>query len=191
MISIEEAREAIRNGEIVIYPTDTVLGMGCDPFNQTAVDKLFEIKGKQSDGLSIMLNNKKEIYNYCEVNKKYEKIISDFLPGPITLIMKSKKKFAKGVTKNGNIAIRIPLNKTANDLAKDKPVITTSANIHGEKIAVNIKEAKNIFQNNCYYLDGDKPTNIESTIIDLSKDQPEIRRIGALYSTILEGMFEF
>jgi L-threonylcarbamoyladenylate synthase len=191
MISIEEAREAIRNGEIVIYPTDTVLGMGCDPFNQTAVDKLFEIKGKQSDGLSIMLNNKKEIYNYCEVNKKYEKIISDFLPGPITLIMKSKKKFAKGVTKNGNIAIRIPLNKTANDLAKDKPVITTSANIHGEKIAANIKEAKNIFQNNCYYLDGDKPTNIESTIIDLSKDRPEIRRIGALYSTILEGMFEF
>ena len=191
MISIEEAREAIRNGEIVIYPTDTVLGMGCDPFNQTAVDKLFEIKGKQSDGLSIMLNNKKEIYNYCEVNKKYEKIISDFLPGPITLIMKSKKNFAKGVTKNGNIAIRIPLNKTANDLAKDKPVITTSANIHGEKIAVNIKEAKILFQNNCYYLDGDKPANIESTIIDLSKDRPEIKRIGALYSAILEGMFEF
>ena len=191
MISIEEAREAIRNGEIVIYPTDTVLGMGCDPFNQTAVDKLFEIKGKQSDGLSIMLNNKKEIYNYCEVNKKYEKIISDFLPGPITLIMKSKKNFAKGVTKNGNIAIRIPLNKTANDLAKDRPVITTSANIHGEKIAVTIKEAKILFQNNCYYLDGDKPTNIESTIIDLSKNRPEIRRIGALYSTILEGMFEF
>ncbi|MDE0741297.1 MAG: L-threonylcarbamoyladenylate synthase [Candidatus Poseidoniia archaeon] len=191
MISIEEAREAIRNGGIVIYPTDTVLGMGCDPFNQTAVDKLFEIKGKQSDGLSIMLNNKKEIYNYCEVNKKYEKIISDFLPGPITLIMKSKKNFAKGVTKNGNIAIRIPLNKTANDLAKDRPVITTSANIHGEKIAVTIKEAKILFQNNCYYLDGDKPTNIESTIIDLSKNRPEIRRIGALYSTILEGMFEF
>jgi L-threonylcarbamoyladenylate synthase len=191
MISIEEAREAIRNGKIVIYPTDTVLGMGCDPFNQTAVDKLLKIKGKQSDGLSIMLNNKKEIYNYCEVNKKYEKIISDFLPGPITLIMKSKKNFAKGVTKNGNIAIRIPLNKTANDLAKDRPVITTSANIHGEKIAVNIKEAKILFQNNCYYLDGDKPTNIESTIIDLSKDRPEIRRIGALYSAILEGMFEF
>ena len=191
MISIEEAREAIRNGGIVIYPTDTVLGMGCDPFNQTAVDKLFEIKGKQSDGLSIMLNNKKEIYNYCEVNKKYEKIISDVLPGPITLIMKSKKNFAKGVTKNGNIAIRIPLNKTANDLAKDRPVITTSANIHGEKIAVTIKEAKILFQNNCYYLDGDKPTNIESTIIDLSKNKPEIRRIGALYSTILEGMFEF
>ena len=191
MISIEEAREAIRNGEIVIYPTDTVLGMGCDPFNQTAVDRLFEIKGKQSDGLSIMLNNKKEIYDFCEVNTKYEKIISDFLPGPVTLIMKSKMKLAKGVSKNGNIAIRIPLNETANDLAKDSPIITTSANIHGDKIAKNIKEAKDIFKNNCYYLDGEKPTGIESTIIDLSKNKPEVRRIGALYSTILEGMFEF
>ena len=142
MISIEEAREAIRNDEIVIYPTDTVLGMGCNPFSQKAVDKLFEIKGKKSNGLSIMLNNTTEIYDYGIVNKKYENIISNFLPGPITLIMKSKKKFAEGVTRNENIAIRIPLNKTSNDLAKNIPVITTSANIHGKDIAKDISEAK-------------------------------------------------
>jgi|TARA_B110000263_G_scaffold250007_1_gene269818 L-threonylcarbamoyladenylate synthase len=191
MISIEEARKAIRNEEIVIYPTDTVLGMGCNPFSQKAVDKLFEIKRKKSNGLSIMLNSKKEIYDYCEINKKYENIISDFLPGPITLIMKSKKEFAKGVTRDGTIAIRVPLNKTANDLAKESPVVTTSANIHGGKIAENMKEAKTIFGNNCYYLEGEKPTGIESTIIDLSKNKPEVRRIGALYSTILENMLEF
>ena len=190
MISIEEAREAIRNDEIVIYPTDTVLGMGCNPFSQKAVDKLFKIKGKKSNGLSIMLNNTGEIYDYCSVNKKYEKIISKFLPGPITLIMKSKKVFAKGVTRNETIAIRIPLNKTSNDLAKNIPVITTSANIHGEDIAKNIEEAKNIFGDNCYYLEGEKPTGIESTILDISKDKPEVRRIGALYSTILEEMLE-
>lgn len=190
MISIEEAREAIRNDEIVIYPTDTVLGMGCNPFSQKAVDKLFKIKGKKSNGLSIMLNNTGEIYDYCSVNKKYEKIISNFLPGPITLIMKAKKVFAKGVTRNETIAIRIPLNKTSNDLAKNIPVITTSANIHGEDIAKNIEEAKNIFGDNCYYLEGEKPTGIESTILDISKDKPEVRRIGALYSTILEEMLE-
>ena len=190
MISIEEAREAIRNDEIVIYPTDTVLGMGCNPFSQKAVDKLFKIKGKKSNGLSIMLNNTGEIYDYCSVNKKYEKIISNFLPGPITLIMKSKKVFAKGVTRNETIAIRIPLNKTSNDLAKNIPVITTSANIHGEDIAKNIEEAKIIFGDNCYYLEGEKPTGIESTIIDISKDKPEVRRVGALYSTILEEMLE-
>ena len=190
MISIEEAREAIRNDEIVIYPTDTVLGMGCNPFSQKAVDKLFEIKEKKSNGLSIMLNNTAEIYDYGIVNKKYENIISNFLPGPITLIMKSKKKFAEGVTRNENIAIRIPLNKTSNDLAKNIPVITTSANIHGKDIAKDISEAKIIFGNNCYYLEGEKPTGIESTILDISKDKPEVIRIGALYSSILEEMLE-
>ena len=58
MISITEARKEIQNGGIVVYPTDTVWGMGCDPFNQAAVEKLFQVKGKEEDGLSIMLNNK-------------------------------------------------------------------------------------------------------------------------------------
>ena len=56
MISIERARKAIQDGEIVVYPTDTVFGIGCDPFNQEAVEKLFELKGKKESGLSIMLN---------------------------------------------------------------------------------------------------------------------------------------
>jgi L-threonylcarbamoyladenylate synthase len=190
MVSINEAEKAIQNGKIVIYPTDTVWGMGCDPFNQKAVDELFRIKGKKTDGLSIMLNNIKLIYDYCEVNNMVKKIVDEFLPGPITLILKSKKDFAKGVTKNGNIAIRIPLNNTALDLAVNQPIVTTSVNLHGEKIARNLNEAKKIFGSNCLYLDGEKPKGIESTIIDLTENKPEITRIGALYSTILEGMFE-
>ena len=190
MVSINEAEKAIQNGKIVIYPTDTVWGMGCDPFNQKAVDELFRIKGKKTDGLSIMLNNVKLIYDYCEMNKMAKKIVDEFLPGPITLVLKSKKDFAKGVTKNGNIAIRIPLNNTALDLAVNQPIVTTSVNLHGEKIARNLNEAKKIFGSNCHYLDGEKPKGIESTIINLTENKPEITRIGALYSTILEGMFE-
>ena len=190
MVSINEAKKAIQNGKIVIYPTDTVWGMGCDPFNQKAVDELFRIKGKKRNGLSIMLNNVNLIYDFCEVNKKAKKIVDEFLPGPITLILKSKKDFAKGVTRNGNIAIRIPLNKTALDLAANQPIITTSVNLHGEKIARNLDEAKEKFGSNCHYLDGEEPKGIESTIIDLTENKPEITRIGALYSTILEGMLE-
>ena len=190
MISIDEARKALSDGKIIVYPTDTVWGMGCDPFNQKAIDHLFTVKGKKMDGLSIMFSNKKGIYDSCEINKKAKKIIEEFLPGPITLILKSKKEFAKGVTRNGNVAVRIPLNRTSMDLAKDMPVVTTSANLHGEKIAEDIEEAKEIFGKSCYYLDGEKPKGIESTIIDLTKNEPQIARIGALYSTILEGMFE-
>ena len=190
MISIDKARKALRDGKIIVYPTDTVWGMGCDPFNQKAIDHLFTVKGKKMDGLSIMFSNKKGIYDSCEINKKAKKIIEEFLPGPITLILKSKKDFAKGVTRNGNIAVRLPLNRTSMDLAKDMPVVTTSANLHGEKIAEDIEEAKEIFGKSCYFLDGEKPKGIESTIIDLTKNEPKIARIGALYSTILEGMFE-
>ena len=190
MISIDEARKVLSDGKIIVYPTDTVWGMGCDPFDQKAIDNLFRVKGKKLDGLSIMFSHKKGIYDSCEINKKAKKIIEEFLPGPITLILKSKKEFAKGVTRNGNIAVRIPLNRTSIDLAKDMPVVTTSANLHGEKIAEDIEEAKEIFGKSCYYLDGEKPKGIESTIIDLTENEPKIARIGALYSTILEGMFE-
>ena len=190
MISIDEARKALSDGKIIVYPTDTVWGMGCDPFDQKAIDNLFTVKGKKLDGLSIMFSHKKGIYDSCEINKKAKKIIEEFLPGPITLILKSKKEFAKGVTRNGNVAVRIPLNRTSMDLARDMPVVTTSANLHGEKIAEDIEEAKEIFGKSCYYLDGEKPKGIESTIIDLTKNEPQIARIGALYSTILEGMFE-
>ena len=190
MTSIGEARKELQNGNIIIYPTDTVWGMGCDPFNQKAIDQLFNIKGKKIEGLSVMFDNIEKIYDACETNKTSKKIIEEFLPGPVTLIMKSQKKFAEGVMRNGNIAVRIPMNETSLKLAKEMPVVTTSANLHGEDIAKNIEDAKKIFGKSCFYLDGEKPKGIESTIIDLTGNKPEITRIGALYSTILEGMFE-
>ena len=191
MISITEARKEIQNGGIVVYPTDTVWGMGCDPFNQSAVEKLFQVKGKKEDGLSIMLNHSRAIGDYCEINQAAGKIIQEFLPGPITLILRSKSNFAKGVTRDDNIAVRIPSNKTALELAKEGPVVTTSANEHNSEIAKNMDEAIQTFGSQCVYLDGEKPAGVESTIIDLTKDKPEIKRIGALYSSILEGIIEF
>lgn len=190
MTSIIEARKHLQNGNLIVYPTDTVWGMGCDPFNQKAVDKLFKVKGKKMNGLSIMFSNKKEIYDTCETNDKAKNIIERFLPGPVTLILKSNKEFANGVTRNGNLAVRIPMNNTCMELCKELPIITTSANLHGQKIADNMEEATEIFGTSCFYLDGERPKGIESTIIDLTEENPKIARIGALYSTILEGMLE-
>ena len=190
MVSIEEARKALQNGKLLVYPTDTVWGMGCDPSNQKAVDKLFEIKGKKQNGVSVMFINKKQIYDTCITKGKAKKIIEEFLPGPVTLILKSKKEFADGVMRDGNLGVRMPLNETSLDLAKKTPVVTTSAKLHGRDIAKNLDEAKSMFGNNCVYLDGEKPKGIESTIINLANAEPEITRIGALYSTILEGIIE-
>lgn len=190
MISIKEAIQAIDDGKIIVYPTDTVWGMGCDPFNQKAVNKLFDIKGKKENGLSIILNKKELINDYCITNQMIHNIIDNFLPGPITLILKSKKKFAKGVTKNGNIGIRIPEHTSSISLTRKTPIVTTSANKHGKKTAENLQEAKAIFGLNCFYLEGEEPEGVESTIIDMTTNKPKIKRIGALYSNILEGLIE-
>ena len=188
MTSIDEARNSLRNGSVIIYPTDTVWGIGCDPFNQKAVNNLFRIKGKKEKGLSVLINNKELIAKYCLTTEKNKKILEKLLPGPVTIILKSKVKFAKGVTRDGNVAIRIPDNKTSKSLVKENPIITTSANIHGKSVVKNINEAKEVFGNSCIYLDGEIPVGIESTIIDLTGNTPRIVRIGALYGSILEDI---
>ena len=190
MISVDDAVREISNGKIIIYPTDTVWGVGCDAFNQGAVDKLFRLKEKKEPGGSIILNNKEQINDFCIINEYVTNISDNFLPGPITLILKAKKEFAKGVTRDGNIGIRIPKHRISLELAKKTPIITTSANKHGEEIAKNIEEAKKIFGEECVYIDGEAPEGIESTIIDMTKEKPKIKRVGALYSTILEGIVE-
>jgi len=188
MLTIDEARSALKKGKIIVYPTDTVWGIGCNPFDQESVDNLFKIKGKKENGVSILLNNVNLIYEYCIISKKQKDIIEKLFPGPVTAILKSKVEFAEGVTRNGNIAIRIPKNNTSISLAKKNPIITTSANIHGENIAKDLNEAKKIFGNSCIYLDGEKPNGVESTIIDLTNDTPKIVRIGALYGNTLENI---
>ena len=188
MLTIDEARSALKKGKIIVYPTDTVWGIGCNPFDQESVNNLFNIKGKKENGVSILVNNVNLISEYCITNKTQKGIIEKLFPGPVTAILKSKVEFAKGVTRNGNIAIRIPKNNTSVSLAKKNPIITTSANIHGENIAKDLNEAKKIFGNSCIYLDGEKPDGIESTIIDLTNDTPKIVRIGALYGNTLENI---
>ena len=186
MVAIKEARMALKEGEIIVYPTDTVWGIGCDPFNQKAVDRLFKVKGKKENGFSILIKSKDLVSEYCNVNSKNLKIVEKLFPGPVTLIMKSKVKFAKGVTRDGNIAVRVPNNDTAISLVENNPIITTSANKHGRNIAKSLDEARKIFGNSCIYVEGEQPKGIESTIINLTKNSPKILRIGALYGSSLE-----
>ena len=118
MLTIDEARNALKKGKIIVYPTDTVWGIGCNPFDQESVNNLFNIKGKKENGVSILVNNINSIPEYCVTNAKQKNLIEKLFPGPVTAILKSKVEFAEGVTRNGNIAIRIPKNNTSISLAK-------------------------------------------------------------------------
>ena len=185
-VSIEKAITHLKDGGIVIYPTDTVWGLGCNALNEKAVRQLRKIKGKAKNGMSIVLPNIETVKTFCKVSRNEEEILKKNLPGPFTFILKTSIKFPEGVCLNGKVGVRIPKNNTAIKLSSEFPVISTSANKHGKVPADDIEDAKAVFGSEILYLDGEKPLGIESTIVDVDNGEVEVIRNGAGYLKLTE-----
>ena len=180
-VSIEEAILYLEEGGIVVYPTDTLWGLGCNALNEKAVKRLMKMKGKIEGGMNIVIPTIEVVKILCKVSKKDERILSENLPGPFTFIMKARKKFPEGVCRNGRIGIRVPENKTARKLSSQFPIISTSANKHGMSSSRSIEEAELIFGNEILYLKGEDPSGIQSTIVSLDNGEVEVIRKGMGY----------
>ena len=177
-VSVEKAILHLENGGIVMYPTDTLWGLGCNSLDENAVKQLMKIKGKIEEGMSVVISTIETVKKICNVTKDDEKIITDNVPGPFTFILKAKTEFPRGVCRNGRLGIRIPKNQTAMELSAKFPIISTSANKHGERVVKDIEEAKAIFGDEILYLDGEEPLGIQSTIINLENGEVEVIRQG-------------
>lgn len=181
--NINKAADVVKNGGIIVFPTDTVYGLGCDPYNKNAVEKIYEIKKrKKTKPLSILAFSKNEISKIAIINKIEEKIIKKFFPGKITLILKLKdKKLQRILNLRNDIAVRIPNHVyTLALLEKCKLLVGTSANISGSKLSINSKDnMKNI--NYDVFLDDEKTSNgRESTIIKIKNKRILIIRKGEI-----------
>ena len=145
---IQKAASAISNGAIVIFPTDTVYGLGCNPYNRKAVLSVYEIKKREkTKPFPVIGYSKKEIETIAEFNPLEEKIAEKFWPGPITLILKVKdKEIQKSLELDEKIAVRVPNNQCVLALLKEcKLLVATSANISGTASFNDPKEcSKNI-----------------------------------------------
>jgi len=169
--NIQRAREVIKKGGMIIYPTDTLHGLGGNIFNQQAVKKIFIIKKRSfKKSISVMVSNFEDIKRLAFVGKQQEKIIKKLLPGPYTILLK-KKKIVPGLLTAGSdkIGIRIPKSKFCQNLAKDLPITATSANISGEK-NFNYQKLKAV---DLIFIGG-KISGKPSAIIDLTKKPFEI-----------------
>jgi len=130
--------------EIFIYPTDTIYGIGCDAENEELVEKVRDIKNRDQRPLSIIAPNKNYILKNFFVE---ESLLEKYLPGPYTLLLKKKNNnFLKHISNNEFIGVRIPDHSFTKILQKtNKPIVTTSVNLSGEKPANSILEInKNI-----------------------------------------------
>ena len=183
-IDIQIASKAINNGAIVVFPTDTVYGLGCDPYNHDAVTSLYEIKKrKKTKPFPILGYSKKELEKIAEFNPLEEKIAKKFWPGPITLILKVKdKEIQKSLDLEGKIAVRVPNNQCALALLKEcKLLVGTSANISDTTSFNDPKECSRNLNGYDLFIDGGTISSQgESTIIEIEDGNVKILRKGSI-----------
>ena len=178
------AVEAISNNQIVGIPTETVYGIGVDPYSQEAVDKIFELKGRDGDKpLSILVSSYYDLQK-LDIVSTIPEVVELYWPGPLTIVVETTKEFADGVgTKNPfSIGVRVPDNELAIELLKiTGPLAVTSANRSGDNDITSDTEAENIFGKNiALYLEGASVHGSGSTIIDFRIEGGEILREGPL-----------
>ena len=182
--NLGDAINAVKEGKIIGIPTETVYGIGVDPYSQSAVDKIFDLKERSLDKpLSVLISSYEEI-SKLDVVSKIPDVVELYWPGPLTIIVETKAKFANGVGTNNplTIGIRVPDNELAIELLKNTgPLAVTSANISGNENILNHIDAENEFGAKiAIYLEGESVLGSGSTIVDFTKDEWEILREGPL-----------
>jgi len=166
----------IKRGDIFIYPTDTIYGIGCNALLPEKVVKIRDIKKRTDKPFSIIAPSKEWIAKNFKINKAY----LDKLPGPFTYILKPKKKgfLGKEVSKFDSIGVRIPNHKFSKFIAKAKvPFITTSVNLSGEEAAIDLDRiSPEIIEQVDFIIDNGVLDNNPSTVLDLTSGLPKIIR---------------
>lgn len=181
---INKAVEVLRNGGVIIYPTDTVYGIGCDIFNKTAVERIYDIKNETGTKLySFICSDLKDIAQYAKVSDYAYKSMRKLLPGPYTFVLPAVKKAPKHIwTKRKTVGIRIPDNAIALELAKEmgNPIISTSVTTRKGEVIYEPSEIQAVFNIHVdLMLSVGALSGQPSSIIDLSGDEPEVVREGA------------
>lgn len=177
---IDEAIEVLANGGVILYPTDTVYGLGANIFDKQAVKRVFELKNRSFlKPLSILVSNTRAIDVVADVTVRQKEIIASHLPGPYTFILNRNTIVPRSVTGGSRlVGVRVPNCEIACRLASIFPITTTSANISGEEVLPTPGEIlEQLNQDVDLVIDvGKLDTNHASKIVDLTKVVPKIIR---------------
>ncbi|MCC7573216.1 MAG: threonylcarbamoyl-AMP synthase [Candidatus Methanofastidiosum sp.] len=170
---IQKAVEIIKEGGVIVYPTDTCYGMGCDATNSQAIEKIFRIKGREQDKpLPLIASSIEMIGKYVFLEERAIKLFNAF-PG-ISVALRKKGNAIPDIVNKEKLAFRIPANEVSRRLSElsDKPIISTSANRSGDPSPYSIEEVKFSLKNsleeiNLFIDIGVLDKNPPSTIVDL------------------------
>jgi tRNA threonylcarbamoyl adenosine modification protein (Sua5/YciO/YrdC/YwlC family) len=181
---INRAVKILRGGGIIIYPTDTVYGIGCDIFNKAALDRVRTIKNDPDIKLlSFICPSLKNISSYAKVSDYAYRNMKYLLPGPYTFILPAAKQVPKKLwTKRNTVGIRIPDHNVALKIVEElgNPIVSTSVTDRKGNVLIDPLEIRSIFNNQVdLMLASGNLAGKPSSIIDLSDDEPVVIREGA------------
>ena len=184
---IERAGELIKQGKIVIFPTETVYGIGTNGLDKNAVRKLYEVKKRPlSKPISLLVANMDMVNLIAkDITEAEYKMMKSFFPGPLTIILKKKKVVPDIVTAGQDtVGVRMPRGDIARKLVElaGVPIAAPSANISGEPSGTNLQEImKNFEEEVDYCIDGgNSELGLASTIVQLIDEKPVILRQGSI-----------
>jgi L-threonylcarbamoyladenylate synthase len=196
--NFDSAIEYLNSGKIVIYPTETLYGMGVDAQNPKAIELLFQIKKRSlNKPVSVLISSRKEIGKYCKnISPIAQILIQHFWPGPLTLILNSDF-FPKGISENGKVGFRVSSHPLVQNflLKYGRPITTTSANISNKETPNEPMEFFSMFPKDSFVLIQEiKPSRpaAASTVIDCSGESYKILREGPIsedkiHQTLIEA----
>lgn len=192
---INEAALMIKQGKLVVFPTETVYGIGTNGLNEKAVENLYNVKKRPlNKPINLLISNIKMVDDIAEnVSELEYKIMKKFFPGPLTIILNKKSLVPDIVTANGKtVGVRMPANEIALKLIEKAgvPIATPSANISTKPSGTNIEMIKNDFEENvdCYIDGGESKLGVPSTIVRVMNNKIVILRQGSITQDELDKL---
>jgi len=180
---LKSAADVLRDGGLIVYPTDSVYGLGCDLFNKNAVERIYGCKGNDKRKLlSFICPDLKGIAEYAYVSNAAYKAMRHFLPGPYTFILNATRQVPKILLeKRKTVGIRVPDNAVCQGLLTEfgRPIISTSACLSDEEFLGDPEDIAATFDHIVELFLDSGPGGLEpSTIIDFTQDEPVVIRQG-------------
>ena len=191
--AVAAAVAALKRGEVVVFPTETLYGLGADALNEAAVEKVFRLKGRNPDNPIPVLLADREMLKalVAEVPALAEKLIASFWPGPLTLVLPARKDVPRPLLNStGGIGVRISSEPLATGLVRalGRPLTATSANPSGKPPARTVQQAKNYFAGAIdLFIDaGELISRTGSTVVEIRANAINIIREGEIGKSELQ-----
>jgi L-threonylcarbamoyladenylate synthase len=184
-LALDECNGSLSSGGVIIFPTDTVYGIGCDSFSPNPIQRIFEIKGRDfSKALPVLIGDLEQINLVASrLDRRSEKLIKAFWPGPLTIILPKNASLPPNLSPYETVGIRMPNYPWLLDLIKlTGPLAATSANPSGSPEARNVKEAVRILDGKIdLIIDGGQSySNLPSTVVDCQPAEIKVLREGPI-----------